>query len=70
LANHQPTNFCTEIIERLRDMSYIGWRWGLSDVRRAARLELEKLGSGADAVLEWSKRFAAKRRETEESVAL
>jgi integrase len=57
-----PINFYTEIIERLRtDIRVPAWEWGLRDIRSAVRSEIAGLGEGPDAVLQWSKNFAAAR---------
>jgi integrase len=64
-------NFYTEVIERLREKTWIPWTWSVRDLRRAVRSEIDGLGEGEDAVLLWSDRFtAALNQNHDDEVAL
>lgn len=60
----KPVNFYAELFQRLRDKSFARDKWGVREIRQAARFQIEQ-HQGPDAVQAWAKRFLRALEEDE-----
>jgi len=53
-----PINFYTEVLDRLRRLTYVQWRWGVRDIARGVGSAIEESGDAKVAVRLWATRLA------------